>query len=252
MKFLTMQDLNVEDSLDLYWDGTCDPQVDVERALEPFFQALEEYSGEWLPDFVSGKRRRKYTRAAVWKTLEERRDQYGSSCGLSHTTYPLLGMAFDFDVQQSPWKLSVSLSVQPLTFFKEEERCRRFVELVRAWSSHYSVPYASARSQADAQLAGSPNYGRDDETLFRDGFDKIYEVYWLNVFGPKLVEAVGRERMLSTPAHWVEELPNGSVLLVTWPIAADFTREQARQAQARALVHLRPESRLRQGVARPA
>jgi hypothetical protein len=47
--------------------------------------------------------------------------------------------------------------------------------------------------------------------------------------------------MLSTPAHRMEELPNGSVLLVTWPIAADFTREEARQAQARALVHLRPE-----------
>ncbi len=47
--------------------------------------------------------------------------------------------------------------------------------------------------------------------------------------------------MLSTPAHRVEELPNGSVLLVTWPTAADFTREEARQAQARALVHLRPE-----------
>jgi hypothetical protein len=90
-------------------------------------------------------------------------------------------------------------------------------------------------------LAGSPNFGRDDETASRDGFDKVYEVFWLNVFGPKLVETVGRERMLSTPAHRVEELPNGSVLLVTWPTAADFTREEARQAQARALVHLRPE-----------
>ncbi len=47
--------------------------------------------------------------------------------------------------------------------------------------------------------------------------------------------------MLSTPAHRVEELPNGSVLLVTWPTAAGFTREEARQAQARALLHLRPE-----------
>jgi hypothetical protein len=66
-------------------------------------------------------------------------------------------------------------------------------------------------------------------------------VFWLNVFGPEVVKTVGRERMLSTPAHRVEALPNGSVLLVTWPTAADFTREEARQAQARALVHLRPE-----------
>jgi hypothetical protein len=47
--------------------------------------------------------------------------------------------------------------------------------------------------------------------------------------------------MLSTPAWRVEELPNGSVLLVTWPTAADFASEEARIAQARAYVHLRPD-----------
>jgi hypothetical protein len=90
-------------------------------------------------------------------------------------------------------------------------------------------------------LAGFPSFGRDNKTRRRDGFDKIYEVCWLNVFGPKLVETVGRERMLSTPAHRVEELPNGSVLLVTWPTAADFASKEARLAQARALAHLRPD-----------
>ncbi|HEX8701347.1 MAG TPA: hypothetical protein VF815_21150, partial [Myxococcaceae bacterium] len=46
---------------------------------------------------------------------------------------------------------------------------------------------------------------------------------------------------LSTPAHRVEELPHGSIFLVTWPIAADFAQEEARQAQARAHAHLRPD-----------
>ncbi|AKF84751.1 hypothetical protein MFUL124B02_03880 [Myxococcus fulvus 124B02] len=66
-------------------------------------------------------------------------------------------------------------------------------------------------------------------------------MFWLNVFGPQLVESVGRERMLSTPAHLVEELPNGSVLLVLRPTAADFASDEARMAQARAHVHLRPD-----------
>jgi hypothetical protein len=79
------------------------------------------------------------------------------------------------------------------------------------------------------------------QTSIREGFDKIYEVFWLNVFGPKLVETVGRERMLSTPAHRVEELPNGSILLVTWPTVADFASDEARLAQARAHAHLRPD-----------
>ncbi|WP_224366027.1 hypothetical protein [Hyalangium versicolor] len=241
MKSLTLQDSNGQDGLDLYWDGILEPQMEVEFALEPFFQALETHAGEWLPDFVEGKRRRRYMRAAVWKALEERRDEYGSGCGLYHTTEPFLDMALSFGLQQVPRKLSVSLGVKPLTFFTQEEPCRKLVELVRAWSSHYPVLYASAHSGADEQLADAPYYGRDKAIARRDGFDKIYEVCWLNVFGPRLVAQVGRDRMLSTPAHRVEELPNGSVLLVTWPTAADFTRQEARQAQARALVHLRPE-----------
>src|SRR5262249_30226262 len=116
-----------------------------------------------------------------------------------------------------------------------------FVEMVRAWATRYTVTHATAHSTDDMALAGSPNFGRDDETESRNGFDKVYEVFWLNVFGPKLVETVGRERMLSTPAWRVEELPNGSVLLVTWPTAADFASDEARLAQARAHAHLRPD-----------
>jgi len=241
MKLLTLLDLNVDDSLALYWDGTFDPQMEIERALDPFIQALEEHAGEWMPDIVEGKRQRKYSRAALWKTLEERRTQYSSGCGLYHSTYPFVSLTLSFGLQQLPRELSVILHVQPLTFFTDEERCRKLVELVRVWSSHYPVAHATAHSTADEQLADAPYYGRDKQTARNDGFDKIYEVCWLNVFGPKLVEPVGRERMLATPAHRVEELPNGSILLVTWPTAADFTREEARQAQARALVHLRPE-----------
>jgi hypothetical protein len=140
-----------------------------------------------------------------------------------------------------PPELDVFMRVKPLSFFSETERCRRFIEMVRAWASRYPVSYAAAHSLADDQLSGAPHFGRDEKTARRDGFDKVYEVCWLNVFGPKLVESVGRERVLSTPAHQVEELPNGSILLVTWPTAADFPSEEARCAQARAHVHLRPD-----------
>ncbi|WP_224368867.1 hypothetical protein [Hyalangium versicolor] len=244
MKLLTLRDLNVEDSLALFMDGTFEPQQDVERALAPFLQALEAHAGEWMPDVVEGRRQRKYTRVAVWKALGERRTEDIAGTGLYHSTYPFVSLALSCGLQESPRELGVMLHVQPLSFFTEVERCRAFVDMVRAWAVHYSVPYTSAHSMADRQLAGFPNYGRDDRTRFRDGFDKVYEVSWLNVFGPKLVETVGRERMLSTPAYRVEELPNGAVLLVTWPTAADFTSEGARQAQARVLVHLRPELEL--------
>jgi hypothetical protein len=241
MKLLTVRDLDVEDSLALYFNTTIDHESDVQREVDPFFQMLEEHAGEWLPDIVEGKRRRQYSRAAVWKSLEEERTEYSMGAGLFHATYPFVSLTAHVGQRHIPRQFRIGLHIQPLTFFTEAERCRKFIDLVRAWSSHYPVSYTSAHSTADRQLAGSPNYGRDDETTFQNGFDKIYEVCWLNVFGPKLVETVGRERMLSTPAHMVEELPNGSILLVTWPTAADFTSEGARQAQARAFVHLRPE-----------
>jgi hypothetical protein len=241
MKILRLHDLGVDDSLGLSFKGSFDQQAPLERELEPFLQALEEHAGEWMPDVVKGKRQRRYSRAAALKSLEERRDENSTGSGLYRTEWPALDMALSLLFSPSPLGMYVVVDIQPLSFFSEEHRCRGFVDMVRAWASRYPVTHAWAHSMADRELAGAPYFGRDEQTSLRDGFDKIYEVSWLNVFGPKLVETVGRERMLSTPAHLVEELPGGSILLVTWPTAAGFASDAARQAQARAHVHLRPD-----------
>jgi len=242
MKVLSLHDLKPDDSL-LFTldDGVFDQRESFETELEPFLQALEQYAGEWMPDVVNGKRRRKYSRAAVWKSLEESRDENSTNLGFDRTKWPALDMYLSLYLPPLPAELNLSVHVKPLSFFTEEKRCHEFVEMVRAWVSAYPVSYASAHSVADDTLAGAPYFGRDERIARRDGFDKIYEVSWLNVFGPKLVETVGRERMLSTPAHRVEALPNGCILLVTWPTAADFASDAAREAQARAHVHLRPD-----------
>jgi len=241
MKRLSVRDLKPEDRLRLTFDGAFDQQAPLERELEPFLQALEKYAEGWMPDVVEHKRRRKYAHTAIWKALEEGREDVYTSLGLYRTTWPALDMMLWLWLPPRPPELEITVKVQPLSFFAQEERCRHFVEMVRAWASRYPVSHAKAHSSDDTELTGSPNFGRDDETQYRNRFDKIYEVFWLNVFGPKLVETVGRERILSTPAHRVEELPNGSVLLVTWPTAADFASKEARLAQARAHAHLRPD-----------
>ncbi|HEX5754703.1 MAG TPA: hypothetical protein VFZ09_51440 [Archangium sp.] len=241
MKWLSVHDLKPEDLLRLEFDTVFDQQAALEGQLEPFLQALEEYAGEWMPDIVNGKRRRKYSRAAVWKSLEERRDENSTVFGLYRTKWPALDISLSLWFPPLPPRLGIFINVKPLSFFAEAERCHHFVEMVRTWASHYPVTHAVAHSTDDMILADSPNFGRDKKTCREDGFDKVYEVFWLNVFGPKLVETVGRERMLSTPAHRVEELPNGSVLLVTWPTVADFASKEARLAQARAHAHLRPD-----------
>jgi hypothetical protein len=241
MKVLEFHGSKSEDSLRFTFQGAFDPQAVRETELEPFLQALEGHAGEWMPDVVEGKRRRKYARAAIWKALEEERGDRIRTIALYRTKWPTLEMLLRLWFPPLTPQLDITVKVKPLSFFAEEDRCRRFVEMVRAWASRYPVAHALAYSADDAELAGHPRFGREQQTSIREGFDKIYEVFWLNVFGPKLVETVGRERMLSTPAHRVEELPNGCVLLVTWPTAADFASDAAREAQARAHAHLRPD-----------
>ncbi|WP_375770121.1 hypothetical protein NR798_04310 [Archangium gephyra] len=241
MKRLKLWDFKAEDGLRLDFEGAFDPQVPLEGELEPFLQALEQYAGEWMPDVVEGKRRRRYSRAAIWRSLEEERQERYTHIGLYRTKWPALDMTLRLWFPPVSPHLNIPIEVKPLSFFAEAERCRQFVELVRAWASRYPVSHASAHSSADEALAGAPDFGREEKASRRDGFDKIYEVFWLNVFGPQLVEAVGRERMLSTPAWRVEELPNGSVLLVLWPTAAGFASDESRLVQARAHAHLRPD-----------
>jgi len=239
MKVLELSDQ--EDSLLLTFEGAFNPQAPLESELAPLFEALEKHAAGWMPDVVSGKHRRKYSRAATWKALAEEREGRSSSIFLYRTMWPPITLWPRLTFPPLAPELNILLKVQPFSLFAEVERCRRFIELVRAWASRYPVSHAAAHSLADDQLAGAPYFGRDERIARRDGFDKIYEVCWLNVFGPKLVESVGRERMLSTPAHRVEELPNGSILLVTWPTPTDFASEESRLAQARAHAHLRPD-----------
>ncbi|KFE63212.1 hypothetical protein [Hyalangium minutum] len=241
MKLLTVEALRQADSLYLQFEGTYDANAKVEHALEPFLQALEQYAGQWMPSHVKGKRRRTYSRDAFWAALQDRSERNVPTVYLERPTDPAMSMEIALFRAETPGKVTITLRGQPFAFFAQEERCRELVELVRVWACHYPVSHACAGSYADSQLADAPRFGRDMQTSIRDGFDQLYEVFWLNVFGPQLVSLVGRERLLSTPAHRLEELPNGCVLLVTWPIAAAFARPEARLAQAHAFVHLRPE-----------
>ncbi|HYO67200.1 MAG TPA: hypothetical protein VEU33_14085 [Archangium sp.] len=93
MKVLEFYGVKPEDSLLLTFDGAFNPQLALEVELAPFLQALEEYADGWMPDVVKGKRQRKYARAAVWKSLEERRGENSTGLGLYRTEWPALDMS---------------------------------------------------------------------------------------------------------------------------------------------------------------
>ncbi|NNC06965.1 hypothetical protein HJC10_29460 [Corallococcus exiguus] len=234
-------EFNADDRLRLSFEATYDQKAALKHALEPFLEVLEAHAGAWMPDIVGGKRQYAYSRTSVLNALEEKRGKRSTSIGLLRAEWPSLDMALNVWLPPSDPKLNVWISIQPLSLFRESECCHDFVDMVRAWASHFPVTGATANSLADDQLADASALVSGDESLKETDGAGLRELSWLNVFGPKLVETVGRERVLSTPAHLVEELPNGAVLLVLRPTPADFASEEARVAQARAHVHLRPE-----------
>jgi len=62
MKVLGLHELKPEDELEFRFKATLSPEVALGEELAPFLQALEVWSGEWMPDIVEGKRQRKYSR----------------------------------------------------------------------------------------------------------------------------------------------------------------------------------------------
>ncbi|MGZ3457879.1 MAG: hypothetical protein ACXU86_05160 [Archangium sp.] len=112
------------------------------------------------------------------------------------------------------------------------------MSLVRALASRLPLSYGLAHSDTDQFLDTDPEHPGPPIP------PRVERMHWLNVYGPHLVETIGRERVLSTPAFLVEELPHGAVLVLTRPTPVDFASEEARLAQARALVHLRPDLNL--------
>jgi hypothetical protein len=119
------------------------------------------------------------------------------------------------------------------SLFADDVARDHLLDLVRALASAVGATFGRAHDDADLQLADA---GRE----FTSAPARIEDVYWLNLWGPDLVDRAGRERVLSTPAHLVESLPGGRVLLLTRPTPVDFAAPEARRAQARALAHLDP------------
>ena len=237
MKPIYPNDLPLADDLSLSFNSVHDPSVPLERELEPLLEGLESYAGDWMPDVIYGTQLHEYSRAAVARALDEARVEGKTIIGLYRTKLP----AMDGWLELGPGsRYKTYFRLKPLSLFETEDRSRSVVNVVRAWAQHLPVKYAGATAGIEGELGIVHPYNQ--ETWWSgDEPDKVYDVDWLNVFGPKLVETVGRQRVLSTPAHLVEEFPSGAVLIMTWPIVAEFARDEARQAQARALAHLRPD-----------
>lgn len=123
----------------------------------------------------------------------------------------------------------------PLALFCDDIVCGRIVSFARELASVVGVQFGRAHDEADTELSdahrGSPL------TVPAE----IDDVYWLTVWGADLVERAGRDRVLAAPAHRIEQLAGGAVLVLTSATPGEALTPAGRRAQARALAHLRPE-----------
>jgi hypothetical protein len=229
-----------DDSLHLRLFSSINPMDRGFEGLEKVLEAIESLDPGLRPDKMSHfGRRLNYSRQALRKRLHESFIGNTFSLMLVRSQPPEAMVRFASRTNEDGVYCSITLDLRPFSFLREpgqaERRAGHLVSFARAMASCLPLTFGLGHSSIDISLGIDPTV-RDLSTP-----RPIYETFWLNVYGPAMVQAIGRQRLLSTPAALMEELPHGAVLWLTRPTPADFDSEEARLAQARALVHLRPE-----------
>jgi hypothetical protein len=240
---MSLDDWNKSDELMLDLLAPFNPFERGFEGLEPVLEIIESLAPEMRPDKLAFRRDLKYSRQTLRKRFDE--TAFGDnvrSLMLVRSKPPTGRLTLTGAVRDHGPEFSVSFHLRPFSFFRDarhaEKRAEHLLTFVRALASH--LPLSLGRGHSFADLCMGPDPHMKDRSPSRP----IHEVFWLNVFGPHLVERLGRQRLLSTPCAHMEELPGGAFLWLTRPTPADFDSEEARLAQARALVHLRPELNL--------
>jgi hypothetical protein len=241
-------DWNKQDDFFLHLYSPSTPLEPGHEGLDAMLDFVESLDAQLRPDRVSLSRQRKYSRQLVHEKLYECRMMASTDIFLARSRPPdesLWLRTLDNGAEDS--RFIVELTLKPFSTVREEgpreEYAHRFVSLVRSFAQRFPISYGLAHSYTDFSLGGDPH-----RTSTRQP-KRVYEAYWLNVYGPRMVEEIGRERLMSVPTVHVEQLPGGAVMWLTRHTPADFDSEEARVAQARALVHLRPELKLEETLA---
>jgi hypothetical protein len=207
------------------------------EAVAEIVENIIENAGDFAPDRISvGRAPRKYSPTELKRVLSTQVSDVKPSFALTRSSQPDVLYTLSFLAETAPLGFTFSM-MTPISCFTEndqaEVRSQAVVSTVKSLTRLCSPTYAYGHCRADVSLSSDPR----KETSFVP--NKIYEIYWLNLLGPEMAQHIGRARVLSTPAFQIEELPGGSVLLLTRPTPADFASTAARLAQARAFAHLR-------------
>ena len=244
MSLLHPDEWNKSDVLDFGLFSPSNPFARGHEGLDEVLDLVESLGPELRPGKVSfGRgRTRKYSRQFMHTSLPEFQFVEHTSFFLECDRVPDAYFSVHGSTDEEGSRFSFALQAIPFAWFsesgKEKKHADELVTLVRALAARIPLSYARAHSGTDRLLDTDPEHPGPSVP------PQVERMHWLNVYGPQLVETLGRERVLSTPAFLVEELPHGAVLVLTRPTPVDFASAEARLAQARALVHLRPDLKL--------
>jgi hypothetical protein len=238
----TILELFKSDTLEFSLYARRNPHAAGAARLAAFVTAFLEHARELAPDKVQGTKGRAAALSAdaVAKAVAAQTSP-AALLSLSRKREPELSYSVYF---YSAPSVDLGCSVRaslPIDHFADPARgparARDFVGFVRALAAATDAVYAFAHPRGDLSLGDDPH----QTSPFAP--KRVYEAYWLAIYGTEVAEAVERERMLSAPAHAVEALPGGGVLVLTSASPLDATSDAARVVQARTLAHLIPELR---------
>lgn len=247
---MDIEEWNKEDDFILHLYSSMDPLARGFEGLEEILELIESLDERLRPDrMYLTTRPQKYSRQVLRERFRENIVGGGTGTLLARSRPPEVGVQLDtFDGRDDTVRFALKLRLNPFSFVRQTgkalEHAEQFVSLVRAVAARLPLAYGLGHSFTDFTL--SKKSGEERTRIPA----RTSEAFWLNVYGSRMVEELGREHVLSTPASHMEELPGGAVLWLARPTPADFDSAEARTAQARALVHIRPELGLEPTLAR--
>jgi hypothetical protein len=198
---------------------------------DAFDQLVEALTAiDAAPEWIRNGKKRRFSRSALHSLLRGAAGAPELIVSLERQS-PVMGIQLAIYPGASDGRGFAMTSRVPWSLLAPVDRATAFAERIGPALASFQILFGNAHSLADVVEM----HERDSDEWEPSTID---EVYWLNWWGSSLVARFGRERVLSTPAHMLRELPDGSVLWTTSPSPADSASDGGRIAQARARAHL--------------
>lgn len=238
----------IGDYFEFYFYAADNPLSEGPGGVERLARVVGEHAGALTPERIHvGGESYPFSIEEVLRLFSRKGAKRPQSLTLNRESGPQVTYRFSFLGGAKPPGLWLFMLV-PFSYFDAAGAsvgaASEFVSFARALASEFPADCGWGHSQADLSLGENPL--RTDPYAPR----KVYEVYWLNLYGEAMLKKLGRSRALSTPAYRLEELPSGGMLLLTGPTPKDYASEDARLAQANALAHLRRDIGPEEALAR--